>query len=264
MSNSLNILVKGNPVYRYSHEGKTFIEGRKGHDYEINYVNNSPIRKKIVVSVDGLNVISKDTNWNHGYVVDGYGSIIIPGWTKDNSNTAKFCFDKVSRSYSQVTEKGSVNNVGVIGCKVFQEHQVPQYTYPVYLYPQPPQVWPPYPQSEPFFCGNITRNVNNCGNMPLSQLCASDMQPQFAACDSFQLEQNSVQNDLPQSVGTGWGDNQKFETRTVNYIFEPNPEEVLLIYYDSREGLKSRGINLMEYGYSRPEPQAFPENKTIR
>src|SRR5580765_4744887 len=89
---ALKVLVKNRPIDNYFHQGKTYIEGRKGSEYELEYTNPTAHRQKIIVSVDGLNVCSGDNNWEKGYVVEPYQNLIIPGWRKDSDNVAKFIF----------------------------------------------------------------------------------------------------------------------------------------------------------------------------
>lgn len=119
------IKVKGRVVDEYKHHGKTYIEGRKGSDYTLEFYNGTAIRRKIVVSVDGLNITTGDANWISGYVVDPYGTISIPGWKINSAKAAKFEFNSVPKSYNQHNDSGDKANVGVIGCLVFDEIPAP-------------------------------------------------------------------------------------------------------------------------------------------
>jgi hypothetical protein len=63
------------------------------------------------------------------------------------------------------------------------------------------------------------------------------------------------------SIGTGFGDKSSHEVRSVPFTQESNkPNEELAINYDSRQGLRKRGVDLDQ----RPkvgEPNPFPGNR---
>ncbi len=160
------VRVNGRHIDKYYKDDKWFVEGRKGSSYEIEFNNNSSQRKKIVVSVDGLNVVSGDNDWEQGYVVEPHQRLVIPGWRKDAGNVAKFIFSSLKGSYNQHNDVGNKLNIGVIGCRVFDEvveqkhpyhyhyhynnpyyispyyipyyispYYIPYYTYPTYVVP---------------------------------------------------------------------------------------------------------------------------------
>lgn len=136
-----DIYVGNKPVREYFHEGRYYIEGRKDHEYTIRVQNLSAKRKKIVVSVDGLNIMTGDSTWERGYCLNPWQQLDIPGWRKDSNDTAAFTFGSVGESYNEHNRSGDVNNVGVIGCKVFDEVpkpvQIVKEYIPVYHYYNP-------------------------------------------------------------------------------------------------------------------------------
>ena len=272
---SLQVIVNGRPIDTYSHKGKTYIEGWKGSEYEIQYRNDSAHRIKIVVSVDGLNVVSGDRNWEKGYVVEPYQTLKIPGWRKDSGNVAKFVFSSVGKSYNQHNDSGNVANIGVIGCKIFAEKakvqfswSPNQYHYHYYYYPHWTPTW--------YGWGNTTAGINlntsqtaNVKDDGHSVNCSYTMDS-FSELDSYSepiMDESGfssgagVLRSMPQnSVGTGWGENKKFETQEVSYEFLDTPLQTILIYYDDRRGLERRGINLKEKYSHFHEPDAFPSD----
>src|SRR4051812_41477867 len=106
--NGLNfyLQVNGRAIDEYFKDNMMYVEGRKGSNYEIVVVNNTVIRKKFVVSVDGLNVISGDKTWERGYVIGPYQTLKIPGWRVDADKVAKFIFSSVNASYNQHNDSG--------------------------------------------------------------------------------------------------------------------------------------------------------------
>lgn len=117
----LEVLVHGHPCREYVHEGSVWIEGRPSSEYTLRVKNNSDSKILAVVSVDGLSVMdgkeaSRDSG---GYVIWAKGRIDIPGWRLSNDAVAKFCFSEPSSSYAQ--QMGKAQNLGVVGCMVFEE-----------------------------------------------------------------------------------------------------------------------------------------------
>lgn len=273
--NVLEILVKDRPITEYVYKGSNYIEGRKNSDYVVRFRNNSALRKKIVVSVDGLNVISGNVNWNMGYVVEPWATCDIPGWRKDNKNGAKFKFSSVGKSYNQHNEHGDVANVGVIGVKVFHEKpQLPkQSPYIVkHVYHHHDYSWPYY---NGWQNGNLIGLVGSNVNVSqTSDWSVGSADVVTASCSSGPIATSSLgalrsctgmtkaAEPVEQSIGTTWGKNVEFETTEVNLEFYDAAADTLLIYYDTREGLEMRGVDMRKKTYRKPD--AFPAYSGVR
>jgi len=90
----VEILVNGNPVKKYSHEGRTYIQANKGSKYSIKIKNNSYKKRMFCVSVDGINVVDGSAgNSNDGYILNGYSSYEIPGFRTSNEEVHPFKFN---------------------------------------------------------------------------------------------------------------------------------------------------------------------------
>jgi len=282
----LKILVNGRAIDEYLHDDKFYVEGRRGSNYEIWYKNNTGTRQRVVLSVDGQNVMTGDATWERAYCVDPWQILCVPGWRKDANNVAKFFFSSVRDSYNQhnPTGQAQARNIGVIGCRVFNEkakqwsYTLPTYHYH-YHYPSQPVYGPFYSTS----WGNVssgtftgasgggnvgggggsftnsiyTFNMAGGGDGHLGVACGG-IGASFGGvastpimdCFMTQLEEQSVSAN----VGTGWGANQEFKTTDVYYDFEKNSCAELLIFYDDAKGLERRGINIR-----RPTPTVFPD-----
>lgn len=107
------------PVHR--HQGRLWVAGRPGHEYELRLRSRHPGRLLAVTSVDGVNVVTGQTAApdQSGYVLAGHGEVRIDGWRKDTRQTAAFHFTSLSDSYAART--GRPDDVGVIGVAIFQE-----------------------------------------------------------------------------------------------------------------------------------------------
>lgn len=105
----------------YLHRGQYWVAGRQGQPYAVRLRNNSPERVLVVLSVDGLNVITGEVAApdQTGYVLDPWQSADITGWRKSRREVAQFVFTDPGNSYADRT--GRPDNIGVIGIAVFNE-----------------------------------------------------------------------------------------------------------------------------------------------
>ena len=113
---------KGRVLRSIAHNGQVYVEAPKVGEYVIRLRNTSAVRRKAVVSVDGVNVLDgKDAGFDgRGYVLRPWETIDIPGWMRTDSTCAKFEFKEQGGSYAAQTGRGT-SNVGVIGVAVFDE-----------------------------------------------------------------------------------------------------------------------------------------------
>ena len=119
----------------YWHEGRAWIAGMPGNEYQVTLRSRQSQDVLAVVSVDGVNAItgqSADPSQS-GYVLSPRGGLDILGWRKSLSQTASLYFTSLADSYAART--GRPDNVGVIGVALFRRKVQP-----------PPQ---PYSQGAP-------------------------------------------------------------------------------------------------------------------
>jgi hypothetical protein len=109
----------------YWHQGKAWVVGQPGNEYQITLRNQSGTDVLAVVSVDGVNVITGETASpaQSGYVIDGGQSVDIAGWRKSMQRTAAFYFTSLGDSYAART--GRPDNVGVIGVALYRRKAEP-------------------------------------------------------------------------------------------------------------------------------------------
>jgi hypothetical protein len=122
---AMDILMDGRRLPTVPHEGKTYLPvPRLGEEYQIRVWNHGPRRVAVVVSVDGLSVITGQPASEHGpgYLVAPYGHILIKGWRRSLDNVAAFRFVDRDRSYASLV--GKPDNIGVIGLVAFEERIV--------------------------------------------------------------------------------------------------------------------------------------------
>lgn len=217
------------PVYR--HEGRYYVAGRPGNEYQVRVRNRTGGDILTVVSVDGVNAVSGETaGWDQaGYVLAPYQGYDVGGWRKSTDRIAAFFFTDHRNSYAART--GRPGNVGVIGVAVFRRKPEPEARIPL---PQPrheppasaPREDSPFPDAEPAAALG-SGGARSAREGPVEE--ARDSAPR-------------AMRRSP-SLGTGHG---RSETSHVTYTsFERatiQPEDVIAIHYDTYSNLVAMGV----------------------
>jgi hypothetical protein len=167
---------------------------------------------------------------------------------------AAFEFAAASDSYAGLT--GRPANVGVIGVAVFREKQQP---------PIEPQPYPySYPESSSNEMGNATRSAKSRSAPPPATpaaAAASSRQESSALSDFAGSSARGSAAQPTAKLGTAHG--QRESSVVSSTTFErrsAQPDEVVLIRYDSRANLVALGV--IRQPQQLPAPNAFPESPT--
>ena len=118
----VDILVDGAPQPRYAHDGRWYVEARKGREYAIRLRNPYAVRVAVALSVDGLNTIDARETTGAGarkWVIGPYETVTISGWQTSLTEARRFEFTTEARSYGQAL--GKTANLGVISAVFFKE-----------------------------------------------------------------------------------------------------------------------------------------------
>jgi len=224
------------PVYQY--EGRQYVVGKPGNEYQIRVRNRSGAHVLAVMSVDGVNVVSGETaNWSQtGYVLGRYQSFDVKGWRKSMERTAAFFFTEHENSYAART--GRPDHVGVIGVAMFRKKAEPE----------------AFIQRERL--SDSRREAPGAGS---GAGASAESSAPRAALDGVA---GTLPAPAPQmaekstSLGTGHG---RSEASRVTYTsFERatvHPEEVIAIHYDTYSNLVAMGV-IRAPQIARPTP--FP------
>ena len=104
----------------YWHEGRAYIAGKPGNEYQVALRSRQSQDVLAVVSIDGVNVITGETAHpsQSGYVLSPRAGLDILGWRKNLSRTAAFYFTALPDAYAART--GRPDNVGVIGVALYR------------------------------------------------------------------------------------------------------------------------------------------------
>lgn len=111
---------EGRTLPVYWHEGRPYVIGKPGNEYQLQLRNRQGDDILAVMSVDGVNVVTGETAavQQNGYVLGAGRSLELKGWRKDLSRTAAFYFTSLPDSYAART--GRPDNVGAIGVAIFR------------------------------------------------------------------------------------------------------------------------------------------------
>ena len=206
------------------HEGRAYVVGRPGNEYQVQLRSQRGEDLLAVVSVDGVNALSGETASTRqgGYVLSPWSRFDIRGWRKSLDEIAAFYFTSLGDSYAARTARPQ--NVGVIGVALFQRKR--------------------YREEAPgaFFAPKRE-------GMPKLQQGPAEAQSSDRAAES---------RAMPSApLGTGHGRREESRVHWVDFErASDEPAETIAIYYDSYRNLVARGILRSPVAPRDPEP--FP------
>ncbi len=232
---------------RYPHGGRHYIAGHPGARYALRVRNLSATRVLVVLSVDGVNVVSGETaDWNQtGYVLEPGRSYDITGWRKSNTQIAAFEFAPLQDSYAALT--GRPGHVGVIGMAVFRE-RVPL---------PPPVVAPPVAAPPVSRQGALREESQGAAK------AAAPASPRDAAAESADSRSDRANETASAGarLGTGHGQREWSVSRRTQFERATTaPEQLSELAYDSRERLIAAGVIPAPDPVTAWRPRPFPSN----
>jgi hypothetical protein len=214
-------------LLQYLHDGQRWVAGRSGHPYALRLYNRSPQRVLVVLSVDGLNVISGEVAApdQAGYVLEPWQRADITGWRKSHEAVARFVFTDPGRSYAGRT--GRPENIGVIGMAVFNEAPV----------------FRPTPRPAPPIAHRPAEARAASADRALSEVTVTGSAPASPA----------------PALGTGHGPREASYSGSTQFRrASASPTQRWDVRYDSERNLIARGVIVRGSVPQQGEPQAFP------
>jgi hypothetical protein len=263
----------------WRHHGRLFVAGELGDRYSLRVTNNTEGRVLVVLSVDGVNVLTGETAGygQRGYVLSAHASYDVPGWRKSLTEVADFTFAPLPQAYAART--GRPSDVGVIGMAVFNEKVAVQ----AYAAGPPPP--PPPPLSAAADLRSLARtspaapppdiappalplppirtpqpeSIAPPQPVPPSPPAPAAPPPRFAAFS----DRSAATSPLAKSdekLGTAHGIRELSVTYTVAFVrATPYPQAVEQIEYDTFDHLVASGV--IPVSVQHP-PRPFPATPT--
>jgi hypothetical protein len=217
------------PVYR--HDGRYYVVGKPGNEYQVRVRNRAGDDILAVVSVDGVNAVSGETaNWSQtGYVLGSGQGYDVRGWRKNLDRIAAFFFTEHQNSYAART--GRPDNVGVIGVAVFRRKAEPE----ARIDQSPPRELPSSSARDDVSNPAKAESANGAGSATSSYAESS--------ADSVAGARRQAPAQRSPSLGTGHGRSEASHvTHTSFERATASPEEVVVIRYDTHANLVAMGV----------------------
>ena len=238
---------RGDVLSTWRHRGASWVAGRPGDRYAVRLTNRSGGRVLVVLSVDGVNVVSGETasTGQTGYVLGPWATAEITGWRKSYSEAAAFYFTALPDSYAARTDRP--DNVGVIGAAIFRERVV-----------QPVQR--PYESQPPVARGGLDDSRRSeperRAQSPAAGAAADASGERSATAPAASPPPMRDRESLAKSEKLGTGHGEREYSPTTQTTFERSssqPAEVVQLRYDSYANLVAGGV------IGRPQPPAVPQ-----
>lgn len=212
-------------------DGHNYLLGEEGDRYAVCLKNHIDTRVEAVVSVDGRDVVMgriADYKQDRGYVLLPGEEVCIEGFRRSLKEVAAFEFTRPDESYA--ARMGDAGNVGVIGIALFEE-----------LYaPSPPVA---IASDEPMVMGDV-----------------GDAKGSATPLSSDHSARANRQNEAEAGLGTGYGSAVSSDAEIVPFVRSDaeHPQELLVLYYNNREGLERIGVVFSDDSDDASKPNPFP------
>jgi hypothetical protein len=215
-------------------DGRAYIAGQPGNEYQVRVRNVAGEELLAVVSVDGVNVITGQSarTTQSGYVLGSYRSLDVSGWRKSMERTAAFYFTTLPDSYAART--GRPDDVGVIGVALYRKR------------PAAPIAHEPL-RAAPF----AKQESGNGAPYPAAPSASAPTDRSESRDQAGKL----AQAESP--LGTGHGRQEDNRAQWVEFErATPYPVETIAIYYDSTRNLVAQGV--IRHAPAPRDPNPFP------
>ncbi len=246
----VQVLVEGRSAPLYlapGHWDRRYFQAFRGRHYALRVTNRSSERVGVLISVDGLNVVSGERSSlgrDEGmYVLDPWESATIRGWRTSLEQVRQFVFVDEERSYA--TRTGQANgDMGWIRVLAFLE--------------QRPVVWcepRPLPDrcdekaSPPADDRRVERDFRGSAGPNFGAPKRSDARPSPHALQGPRAEKSLADGLAGGSAaqaypGTGWGERRQDPVRETWFVAAAAPTDHLILRYEYERGLLALGLDL--------------------
>ncbi|MCA9692961.1 MAG: hypothetical protein KC636_25420 [Myxococcales bacterium] len=249
----------GAPLDTFFDAGDVFVAGETGQRYNIRVENLTAARVEAVVTVDGRDVVSGELgNYKkqRGYVIDPFSSVVIEGFRQSLTNVAAFRFTSVGDSYS--ARRGTPQHVGVVGVAVFSEKAKRSKDKPRPITTSPFGAGADEERGSSAPAAKSSASFDASPSAPEAEAAAMDDagSPAGGAAQGFAPPPNR------NNIGTQYGETMQSSVRETTFKRKKarKPDAIVVMYYDTRDGLRARGIRV-DGGFTTqpvgPQPAPF-------
>ncbi len=224
---SVSVEIDGEPAPLYlapDGSGRYYVEARRGRHYSIELANSGGSRLGVLLTVDGLNVISGSRDEGRGrmYVVDPWQRSRVAGWRTSLQEVREFDFVDERASYAARSGKANAK-MGWIELAVYRERE--------------PFVSQPRWRMEP-------RRRPSEGPEPASapEESARGEAPRSAPSDEREMEKGIAAGSVRSYPGTGWGRPAHDPAVLVSFDPEDVPCQTVTLRYEYRPALMALGV----------------------
>jgi hypothetical protein len=229
-------------------DSRRYFQAYAGRNYSLVLRNNSAERVGVLISVDGLNVVSGSKSGLRGtepmYVLGPYESATIDGWRTSLNDIRRFVFVDEARSYASRTGQAN-GDMGWIRVLAFREQQA---------------FWQPRGKvvggrQNEFRGDNAPRADKPLARDERSEPMAAAPAPTQAqgelspapqakgrSMNTLESDQLSDRRDGGSFPGTGWGEHQNDRVERVAFTAERRATDTLVFRYEYAGGLRALGI----------------------
>jgi hypothetical protein len=238
--------VSGAPAPLYAARdgsGRYYLEAREGCAYSVRLENRTGERLGVVLSVDGLNVVSGEQDRGPGrmYVLDPWGEASVAGWRTSLDEIRRFTFVNERASYAARSGKANAR-MGWIEVAVYRERR------PWTIWPWRDRVSPerreragdegresPAERAAPTPAPETPRDADAAGTLSPEQ---ADRLRGLGYGEPGPAEV-APRKSYP---GTGWGPSAVDRVEVVRFEPERRPAERVTLRYEYYDALVALGI----------------------
>jgi hypothetical protein len=223
----VSIEVGGRPAPLYpapDGSGRYYLEARKGCRYLVRLTNRTAERLGVVLTVDGLNVISGERDHGRGrmYVLDPWRHATVQGWRTSLEDVRRFTFVDEEASYAARSNKAN-RRMGWIEVKVYREKR--RWRRPVYR--------------DDVARDSDDRPAEAGDRAGRAEAAPSAPEPMAEGEGRSQGKSSARTRSYP---GTGWGPRAHDPVVLVDFRPERSPAQQTTLRYEYRRALVALGV----------------------
>jgi hypothetical protein len=239
---AVSVEIDGRPASLYpapDGSGRFYLEARKGARYAVTLANRTADRVGVVLTVDGLNVISGRREEGRGrmYVLDPWQRTTVRGWRTSLQEVRRFTFVDEQASYAARSGKAN-EKMGWIEVAVYRERWDVVQARPRLRWPEGPEPVESERGRERAEAPAAAPTGSEHGQAGAPSAEA----PAAGARDTAEAQAPTFQGETKSYPGTGWGQRTRDPVVLVSFDPEPDPCERVTLRYEYRPALVALGV----------------------